>query len=387
MQSNTTNNDGRTSLTVFVGGGIDFGDAPDSTTLKSSRAAGGPMARIDAGFQIGDANTAEQDALVGNGDDDDDDGIVISNATAVANSTLDLTVTINADRQFYLDIWVDWNNDGVFNTATDVYRFSSANAPVTSGRLIVGAGTNSLALSVPSTAQTGQRYMRFRLTEAVTGANTLGVNQTAYETVNGSQVVVAGEIVDLPILVQSNPYQNAVMNNDVNESGAVTPLDALNIINLIAKYQASAIPLNPMTPEVAALINGYKPDVNGDGAVTALDALRVINFIANNRRSVASPEGEANSNTFYAVGNGLLASPLTVATSNASTSSADEPVVEASIPVATPAAATSSTSVFDSANVVALDDVLDNIANDGRDSSDNDTDAVDSVFATLGLGV
>ncbi len=280
------------------------------------------MARIDDGFQIGDANTAEQDALVGNGDDDDDDGIVISNATAVANSTLDLTVTINASREFYLDIWVDWNNDGVFNTATDVYRFSSANAPVTSGRLIVGAGTNSLALNVPSTAQTGQRYMRFRLTDAVTGANTLGVNQTAYETVNGSQVVVAGEIVDLPILVQSNPYQNAVMNNDVNESGAVTPLDALNIINLIARYQASSIPLNPMTPAVAALISGFKPDVNGDGVVTALDALRVINAIANTRRVPGSPEGEANSNTFYAVGDGLLASPLTVATSNVSTSSA-----------------------------------------------------------------
>ncbi len=61
--------------------------------------------------------------------------------------------------------------------------------------------------------------------------------------------------------------------------------------------------------------------------------------------------------------------------------------MEASVPVATPAAATSSISVFDSANVVALDDVLDDIANDGRDSSDNDTDAVDSVFATLGFGV
>ncbi len=223
-------------------------------------------------------------------------------------------MTINASREFYLDIWVDWNNDGVFATGTDVYRFSSSNAPVTTGRLIMGAGTNSLALNVPSNVQSGQRTMRFRLTDAVTGANTLGVNQTAYETVNGSQVVAAGEIVDLPIMVQSNPYQNAVISTDVNDSGAVTPLDALNIINLIAKYKASSIPLNPLTPEVATLINGFKPDVNGDGVVTALDALRVINYLANNRRSAASGEGEANSNTFYAVGNGLLASPLTVAT-------------------------------------------------------------------------
>ncbi len=197
-------------------------------------------------------------------------------------------MTINASREFYLDIWVDWNNDGVFATGTDVYRFSSSNAPVTTGRLIMGAGTNSLALNVPSNVQSGQRNMRFRLTDAVTGANTLGVNQTAYETVNGSQVVAAGEIVDLPIMVQSNPYQNAVISTDVNDSGAVTPLDALNIINLIAKYKASSIPLNPLTPEVATLINGFKPDVNGDGVVTALDALRVINYLANNRRSAAS---------------------------------------------------------------------------------------------------
>ena len=388
LQANSDN--GRTELTIFVGGGFDFGDA--LAPFKSTRAEGGPMARVDDGFQFGDTNTPDSDALIDNADEDD--GITFVSGTAVANSTAEFTVMINADRAFYVDVWVDWNGDGIFTTATDVRRYRSTDATVTAGRGVLQVGSNTIALPVPADAKSGTRVVRFRLSESAT----LGVNGTATEiSDSGATVIGAGEISDMPILVQSNPYQNALTATDVNVSGTVTPLDALNIINLLAQYKNqvtagggtfnNSIPLNPVPAGMTSIINGtYKPDVNGDGMVTPLDALRVINFLSANRRTTASGEGEAASQSFYAVGNGLLASPLTVATNNVTESNTnDNTVVQASVPVVTPAAATSSSSVFDSANVVALDDVLDDIANDGRVSSDSETDAVDSVFAGLGF--
>ncbi len=375
----------KTELTIFVGGGIDFGDAPSrilvpssNSPFLSSRAEGGPQARIDTGFQFGTTNTAEADAILPNGDDED--GITLAATVAVANTTANFSVDIRDDdkRPFYVDVWVDWNGDGTLQSG-DVTRFRSANAPGNSA--IISVGVNTLGVSVPSDAKNGKTFARFRLSERVN----LGVNETAFDT---DGTVSAGEIQDTEIIVQSNPFQNPLARFDVNKSGVVTPLDALNVINLLAIYNrnrlptdSASIPLNPPPAYMNDIINGrFLPDVNGDGKVSAQDALVVINELARTRRNAAAGEGEQ----FIPLSNSLLASPLTVATSTTTMKRALAETVEMpSIVDSNP----TRMSVFDSPQVVALDDILNNIADDNRETSSSAASATDMVFNGLGLGL
>ncbi len=79
------------------------------------------------------------------------------------------------------------------------------------------------------------------------------------------------------------PWQNARNALDVNDSGQVSPLDALLVINAINSRQV----LTPQLPEPFDPV-AYV-DVNGDGFLSAIDALLVINFI----NSRPSGEGES----------------------------------------------------------------------------------------------
>lgn len=70
------------------------------------------------------------------------------------------------------------------------------------------------------------------------------------------------------------PENNLVNHNDANNDGAVTPLDALRILNTLASRQR-------VGESSADVIFG---DTNGDGQVTPLDALLVLNHIARQNR-------------------------------------------------------------------------------------------------------
>ena len=77
-------------------------------------------------------------------------------------------------------------------------------------------------------------------------------------------------------------YNDQVVWRDVNEDGQVTPLDALIVINRLARSSDGAIAL--MENADARL------DTNGDDQVTARDALTVINYLAWKSRR---PDSEA----------------------------------------------------------------------------------------------
>lgn len=89
--------------------------------------------------------------------------------------------------------------------------------------------------------------------------------------------------------VAATLLQNLALPQDVNNDGAVSPIDALLIINMMSRLGAvtgegeegSAL----AAPQVFA-------DVNGDSRLSALDALQVINFLARQSASRVSGEGE-----------------------------------------------------------------------------------------------
>ncbi|MFP6603093.1 MAG: Ig-like domain-containing protein, partial [Pirellulaceae bacterium] len=98
-------------------------------------------------------------------------------------------------------------------------------------------------------------------------------------------------VVNLLILTDPTPWQNKPVAEDVDNSGEITPVDALININVInAGTYNSTNGLLPTTDP-----NDVPPpyyDVTGDGFLTSADALGVINWL-NDNLSSANPEGEA----------------------------------------------------------------------------------------------
>ena len=79
----------------------------------------------------------------------------------------------------------------------------------------------------------------------------------------------------------AGPQQNPALPEDVNDDGIVTPVDALTVINTMARGGEG---------EFAA--RGIYTDVNGDSITTAVDALRVINHLATSVGQASSGEAE-----------------------------------------------------------------------------------------------
>ncbi|TWU58816.1 Serine-aspartate repeat-containing protein D precursor [Rubripirellula tenax] len=90
----------------------------------------------------------------------------------------------------------------------------------------------------------------------------------------------------------TNPFafQNPTLAQDVNNDGAVSPIDALLIINAMSRVTSPS----GEGEEGSATAPSFFADVNGDARVSALDALQVINYLARQSNSLrAGGEGES----------------------------------------------------------------------------------------------
>jgi Fungalysin metallopeptidase (M36)/GEVED domain/Dockerin type I domain/Fungalysin/Thermolysin Propeptide Motif/Bacterial Ig domain len=137
---------------------VDFGDAP--ATYGTTMARDGARHHVLAGFHLGALEDPEPDGVPtsgATGDDlagiDDEDGIVFVNSglTPGTTGTIQATVSTGGNSPGKLQGWVDFNLNGKFD----------ANERVISN-LLLGAGTHTVTFNVPSTAQFGPTYARFR---------------------------------------------------------------------------------------------------------------------------------------------------------------------------------------------------------------------------------
>ena len=122
---------------------MDFGDAlsPFPTLLSDN----GARHRIVSGFHLGNSIDAEPEG----GPDDGDDGLGSVSAFLVGQ-TADLELVASSNG--VLNAWLDWNGNGTWGDVGE---------QVLTDRLLT-TGTNALVLSVPVTAQGGQRALRLR---------------------------------------------------------------------------------------------------------------------------------------------------------------------------------------------------------------------------------
>ncbi|MEM6687998.1 MAG: GEVED domain-containing protein, partial [Planctomycetota bacterium] len=341
LQSNQP--DGGTELTIFIGGGFDYGDAPASYGTRN--VDDGPRHPIAPGFSIGPTVTPDADAVLPNADIDD--GLISFNGRAGFVADLGVRIQNDSAEAFVLDIWFDWNQDGVFDSNENFTR--SFTSPAISGDY-------PLTINVPGDAVPGQTFARMRLTrDGVTAPTGLGG---------------VGEVEDFIVTIEANPFQNPNRNLaptidqrlDVNDSGTISPLDALLIINAINAFPGVQIDLNTTVPSFLPLY----PDVDGNGIVSAGDALQIINHIISSSDNIVGGESEmiesANA-TGYVNRGGVLVSGATAL--------GDELIAEGEAVSTSETSSTPSekTSVFDDAASIGLDPIVDILAEDTAEAN------------------
>ena len=93
-----------------------------------------------------------------------------------------------------------------------------------------------------------------------------------------TQVLASGAIlshVDFGLNRESSPWQNQLLNEDVDNKGSVDPLDVLILINEINRNGSRPL-------DGSGLTSPPYYDVNGDRSLGPIDVLQVINFINRN---------------------------------------------------------------------------------------------------------
>ena len=141
------------SCTVVVD---DLSDAPTSGTApdgSSTVTYGEAQHTVVAGLQLGGAIDADGASIANadaSGDGADDDGVGLPTSLTPGST---ITVPVSASGSGFLNAWIDWNGNGIFDSieqvATDVQDLS-------------GLGAIDLLVTVPSDALVGTTFARFR---------------------------------------------------------------------------------------------------------------------------------------------------------------------------------------------------------------------------------
>ena len=145
--------------------GLDFGDAP-SPAYKTLSADAGPSHFFSASAaRLGATVDTEADGQPNagaTGDGADEDGVsfpisMVANTGTVNTAAVLIDIQNAADGD--LDAWIDFDQDGVFNS-TDEYVLNVDDLAI---------GTHLLPIVIPSSALSGTTFARFRLSTGGTG--------------------------------------------------------------------------------------------------------------------------------------------------------------------------------------------------------------------------
>jgi hypothetical protein len=291
LQPNRPN--GTVTYDVLIGTAIDYGDAPNSASLKYPvlQASQGASHGVSGAIFLGRGVTPDADGQPSpTASADTDDGM----SNGVFSPGVLSTMTVNGRGNGVLDAWLDSNFNGVWE-ASEKLTFLN------------GSGLNGGTTNATKTFQfrfgnvggpLGTTYLRLRYS----------TNGIAVPTGAASD----GEVEDYQVSIVKAPYQNPTLRWDVNNDGVVKNEDALLISNLIANFDINGDGVvNPLVPDAGAPAIAPAPpyyDVNGDGLITRADAAEVLAYLQ------SPPAIQAPS---------LLASTTSTTTKKASTTDSD----------------------------------------------------------------
>jgi len=230
-----TDDEGKTDTTSTTAEIIeqDYGDAPDPDypTLQASNGARHTLSGLFLGASV-DSEIDGQPDTNAMGDDtaasDDEDGVTFTSLLVPGDSA---QIDLVASAAGMVDAWIDYNRDGDW---TDAGEQVFTSVPVS-------AGSNSLSLTVPEDAVTGDTYARFRISStgglSFDGAASDGevedymieitpANQPPIADIGGPYLVDEGDTVTLDGSGSSDPDDNIVsyewdLDNDGEYDDAV----------------------------------------------------------------------------------------------------------------------------------------------------------------------
>ncbi|WP_375499724.1 GEVED domain-containing protein [uncultured Nostoc sp.] len=181
--SNYGNIGGFKVTTDFVS---DFGDAPNSYgEAAHSLGCNNPTLGATVTGEYSSYYSANADG------DSGDDGVTLPSGLTVGKS---VSITVNASTAGYLNAWIDFNKNGVFDSGEQLSLTNvTKGTPATVNNVPLNAGNNTLTFTVPSNATLGSSFARFRFTpSAVTTPSPTGSGGT-------------GEVEDYPVTLTGQP--------------------------------------------------------------------------------------------------------------------------------------------------------------------------------------
>jgi hypothetical protein len=222
---------------------------------------------------------------------------------------------------------------------------ATVNVPLTvpaAGVLANDAGSGTLSAVLVSGPSHGT--LQFNSDGSFTYTPQTGFNREdtfTYLVNNGTQNSNVGTVritMDTPY-----PWHNGLLPRDVNDDGAVTPIDALQIINRINSVGSGPLPSRPH-PLTAPF---YDARPVPDNFVSPIDALYIINYLNNPQGGGESGEGESGTMAGAAGDSGEAATLAVVNLPVVVSSHAATPLASSTSTLQLPPAATWSSDVLE----------------------------------------
>ncbi len=229
--------DGTTSFVIDLAG-YNFGTAPMYTdlahTISATLLPDGARHLVVPGVYLGTSIDTSSDATISPTGDPNENGIVFQGGTNLVSEPTGQTaaiktITVTASVAGVLNAWIDWDNDGVWEsvdslglseqvTWTDASGNALPAADLTNGGVNVQAGANTLYFTVPTGLTGGagvssfQTYARFRYSTTGTLSDGTPMQPTGE--------ALDGEVEDYQVNVILPPGTiSGTVWNDYNSSG------------------------------------------------------------------------------------------------------------------------------------------------------------------------
>lgn len=216
------NNDGASCINVPIE--VDYGDAPDTSGGNGSGnyttllANDGPRHQVISGLTLGTQITGENDALQNGdatGDDifsgiqDDGVNVPINIDITQATYTMSVSVTNTTGEDANVYGWVDFNDDGIFQTE------EGATAVVSS---LAGLQNIDLVYNIPVGTTIGTTFARIRLTTD----NLINTGGSTDEDTRSFGPASDGEVEDYIVTLTDQPVTSLAMSKSVDQADALT---------------------------------------------------------------------------------------------------------------------------------------------------------------------
>jgi hypothetical protein len=199
---------------LTIVGTSDFGDAASLGSASST-----PSASLLIGATVDAEQSATTNALA-TGDDllgvDDEDGVMLPSFLqpgAAGNITVNVTNTTSLTG--FLNIWADWNGNGMLTDAGEQIAANVAIAPGTIG------ANRTMAVNVPSTIALGSVPLRTRLTNTST---TLPIGPSGNGEVEDHYLAIDGPIMGIGNLVFVDDNGNKRFDLGEGRDGVIVEL-------------------------------------------------------------------------------------------------------------------------------------------------------------------